>query len=227
MKVTAVIPAAGVGKRFSSGGKKQFFEIEGKPLFFYTLTAVANSYDFHEIIIGASLDDFDFVNELCSIAGIKNFRILQGGSERCETVNNCIMAAETEYVLIHDAVRPFITKDIVKETIKASKITGAAICAVPVRETLKKVDGGTVKKTVDRNNFVLSHTPQVFELKKLKVALRSSSENKIAVTDEAQAMELAGYSVKIVDSSPDNIKVTYIEDIAVVKSLVNKYFKDI
>lgn len=225
MKVTAVVPAAGIGKRFGGGVKKQFFSIFDKTILFYTLTALSRAYPFEEFILGGSPDDFDFMRSELDKTDIASYQLVKGGAERYETVYNCLKAVKTDYVLIHDAVRPFIKPETVNAVIEASKYTDAAICAVPVRDTLKHINGNIADKTVSRDEYILSHTPQVFRTDVIMRALESAEERGIAVTDEAQAMEVAGGSVRWVPSSPDNMKITYLDDMSVAENLISKYFE--
>lgn len=204
--------------------KKQFFTIFGNTVLYYTLTALNRAYPFDEFVLGGSPEDFGFLADQLSKAGIKNFCLVEGGAERYETVYNCLKAVKTDTVLIHDAVRPFVTRELVQSVIGAAKEQGAAICGIPVRDTLKKVSGTVIEKTVDRNEYVLSHTPQVFKTSVLKKAVENAGEYDIVVTDEAQAMELFSKKVSWVSSYPDNIKLTYTDDIGLAESLVTKYF---
>ncbi|ADD68133.1 2-C-methyl-D-erythritol 4-phosphate cytidylyltransferase [Denitrovibrio acetiphilus DSM 12809] len=224
MSVTAVIPAAGIGKRFASDVKKQFFAIFDNTVLYYTLTALNRAYPFQEFILGASPSDYEYIEHQLAMVGIENYRIVQGGSERFETVYNCIKVVRSDSVLIHDAVRPFITTELVHSVIDASLKTGSSICGLKVRDTLKKINGETVEGTVNRDEYILSHTPQVFRTSTLIKAVENASEFDIAVTDEAQAIELFRKKVAWVPSTPDNIKLTYTEDIAIAESLVQKYF---
>jgi len=224
LSLTAVIPAAGIGKRFSGDVKKQFFTIFDNTVLYYTLIALNRAYPFQEFILGASPSDFTFLEDQLSKAKITNYRIIEGGAERYETVYNCLKAVKTDMVLIHDAVRPFITEAVVQAVIDAANLHGAAICGLKVRDTLKRVDGGLIDKTVNRDEFILSHTPQVFKTSVLKKAAENTGEFDIVVTDEAQAMELYRKKVAWVDSTPDNIKLTYTEDITLAESLIRKYF---
>jgi len=224
LSLTAVIPAAGIGKRFSGDVKKQFFTIFDNTVLYYTLVALNRAYPFEEFILGASPSDFEYITNQLKLAGIENYRIIEGGAERYETVYNCLKAVKTDTVLIHDAVRPFITESIVTSVVEAGQKYGAAICGLKVRDTLKRVDGGVVAETVNRDDFVLSHTPQVFNTSILKKAVENAGEFDIVVTDEAQAMELFRQKVALVDSTPDNVKLTFTEDIGLAESLIRKYF---
>jgi len=224
LSITAVIPAAGIGKRFGGDVKKQFFTIFDNTVFYYTLTALKRAYPFQEFLMGASLSDFDHIKDQARMADITQYRIIEGGAERYETVYNCIKAVKTDMVLIHDAVRPFISPELVQSVIESASKSGAAICGLQVRDTLKKVNGEKIEKTVNRDEYILSHTPQVFKTTVLKKAIENAAEFDMAVTDEAQAMEMYRKGVSWVPSSPDNIKLTYSEDLSLAESLIRKYF---
>lgn len=223
MSVTAILPAAGVGKRFGGNVKKQFTEFNGQPVLYYSLKCLRDAYEFDEFIIGASEDDFEFIHKVASSLSIK-YRTVKGGDERWQTVFNCLLEVKSKHVLIHDAVRPFVPAEVVKDVIKAGQEHGAAICCVPVSETLKKVGEEGVVGTLDRSQYVLSHTPQVFDLVKLITAVSQSARMKINLTDESMAMEMAGNKVKFVPSTRENIKITYSADVDMVKSLMVKYY---
>lgn len=226
MSVTAVIPAAGVGKRFGGDVKKQFAEFDGRPVLYYSLKCLRDAFEFDEFLIGAGEDDFGTVKETADALGIK-YRIIKGGDERWKTVLNCLLEVRSTHVLIHDAVRPFVPAEVTRETIKTAEKSGACICCVPVRETLKRITPDGIEGTVDRNRYVLSHTPQVFELRRLLAAVMDASRQKLNLTDESMAMEMAGHMVKYVQSTPENIKITYSSDIELVKSLMSKYHGNI
>jgi 2-C-methyl-D-erythritol 4-phosphate cytidylyltransferase len=213
-----------VGKRFGTEVKKQYLQICGKPLLYYTLKALNRAYAFDEFIIGASPDDFDSLRQHAQLAGLKNYRLTEGGAERYETVYNCLKEVRSDMVLIHDAVRPFVTPELVQSVISAAREQGAAVCGLKVRDTLKKINGGLIEKTVSRDEYLLSHTPQVFKTSVLKKAVENAGEYDIVVTDEAQAMELYGKKVSWVESTPDNIKLTYQSDLQMMEYLIAKYF---
>jgi len=213
-----------MGKRFGGDVKKQFYQILDHTVLYYTLTAINKAYPFEEFILGGNPDDFEYLEGELIKAGIGNYRLVKGGAERYETVYNCLKAAKSEHVLIHDAVRPFIKPEVVVETISAGIESGAAICGVRVRDTLKRVSGSIISKTVNRDEYILSHTPQVFDSGLLRKALETLGEADILVTDEAQAMELYGQQVSWVDSSFDNVKITFMDDMEQTESLVRKYF---
>jgi 2-C-methyl-D-erythritol 4-phosphate cytidylyltransferase len=223
MRISAVIPAAGVGKRFSAKMKKQFFELNGKPILYYTLLALNKAYPFDEFIVGATADDFPVIEELAKEAGIANLQLSQGGAERVDTVLNAIQLATGDYVAVHDAVRPFVDKITVSNVINLAIKFGAAIPTLPARDTIKVVKDGYIEQTLDRDHIYMAHTPQVFNREQLIEAIMKAKADNIPLTDEASAFEYAGYRVKVSPSSPDNIKITQFEDIELAEVLLKKY----
>ncbi|MBZ4671977.1 MAG: ispD [Deferribacteraceae bacterium] len=220
--VSAIIPAAGIGKRFSDKEKKQFYLINDKPILYYTLKALKLSFPFIEYNIGAQKNDFEFIKNVCNDLDINNYKLVLGGKERFDTVFNCLCESSGKYVLIHDAVRPFITKEIVINCIEVAKKHSAAVCGVTPRDTVKQITNYMVDKTIERDKLILTHTPQVFEKKLLEKALIYQRENNIFITDEAMAIELIGYNVYITQSNFTNIKLTQAEDILYFKYLIEK-----
>lgn len=220
--VAAIIPSAGVGSRFSGGGKKQFFLLNGRPILYYTIRALAGAYDFDEFIIGAAKEDHDTVREIAAQAGVTDCVLAEGGKTRADTVRNALVVCGSSYALIHDAVRPFITKNMVKDAVDTAFIYEGAVCGIFSRDTVKLVEDGFVSKTLDRSKVFLAHTPQVFKTQKVLEALRNFRD----VTDEAAAYEKAGHKVKVCSSTPDNIKITVGCDIKIAEALTVEYFKD-
>ncbi|MGA1845819.1 2-C-methyl-D-erythritol 4-phosphate cytidylyltransferase [Deferribacter abyssi] len=220
-KIDIVIPAAGVGKRFGGTVKKQFYEIFGKPIFYYTLKHLKESYCFNNFIIGCKVDsDEIFIKNLLDELNIDNVTIVEGGKERFNTVFNCLLASNAEYVLIHDAVRPIVKKEVVRELVDKLGEYKGVICGLRIRDTVKIIENGIIKETVDREKLLLSHTPQGFDRFKLIEALRYVCDKGLKITDEAQALEMLGEKVGYVLSYPENIKITYKEDIAYIEAML-------
>jgi 2-C-methyl-D-erythritol 4-phosphate cytidylyltransferase len=230
MKVSAIIPAAGVGQRFDVGRKKQFFEFNAAgishPVLYYTLRALAESAVFTEFVIGASTEDADFIRSVALEAGISEYELLlsSGGIERMDTVFNAVSLASGDYVLIHDAVRPFVTADMIMRVIEAAKQDGGAICGIYSRDTVKRTQDGLVVDTIPRSEVFLAHTPQVFHKESLLEAMRLAKASGHIFTDEAAVFEHAGRRVRAVETSPDNIKLTVQADLEMISSLITKYF---
>ena len=222
-EITAIIPAAGIGKRFSSTGKKQFFEIDGKTILEYTLRSLS-AYPFDAFVIGAAPDDFERISEIASTAGIEGkLTLTAGGKERSDTVLACLKKVETPFVAVHDAVRPFISEALLRTVVNAAFAWGGAICALRAHDTVKRVKNGSVLTTIPRDEVYLAHTPQVFETEVLTAAIESAVQDGIILTDEASAYECAKRRVVVVDSTPDNIKVTEAADLTLAKALIEKY----
>lgn len=225
MKVALIIAAAGVGSRFSKDVKKQFYEIDNKPLLYYTIKKITSLYSFNEIILGIDKNDENIISEICKdVDENLSFKLVEGGLSRANTVYNCINESNSDIVLIHDAVRPFITKKIVDDVVNATIKFGGAIPAVKVRDTVKKVINNSICKTLNRDYIYLAHTPQGFNCHLIKESLKKALNDNIQITDEASAMEYCTKEVKVVDSNYDNIKITFSDDIQIVKVLKNKYF---
>jgi 2-C-methyl-D-erythritol 4-phosphate cytidylyltransferase len=215
MEIDVIIPAAGIGSRFSDKVKKQFFLINEKPVFYHTLKKLYNSYIFNKFLIGASKEDFNFIQGILTELNISNYELVIGGKERQDTVYNCLKKSNSDFVLIHDAVRPFVKKDVIVNTIEKAFECGAAICGLFVKDTVKYVHNNEILKTLDRNFIFLAHTPQVFKLEILKEAASLVKRKKLFITDESQAVEILGYKVEIVSSNQENIKITTKSDLTI------------
>ncbi len=222
--ISLIIPAAGIGKRFSSNIKKQFIEISEKPILFWTIRRLLKAYNFNEIIIGANKEDSDIIENIISDLNIEVPYILAtGGKERANTVINCIAKSNCDYVAIHDSVRPFVRDNVIKETINIAFEKGAAICALPIHDTIKKVEDNKIISTIPRNNLFLAHTPQVFKKDVIYFALNKAINDNILITDEAAACEYAGIHVAVTLSNYENIKITTPEDMSLVNIFKDKF----
>lgn len=224
MKVALIIAAAGIGKRFSDNIKKQFYEIDKKPILYWTIKKLISLYNFDEIIIGVNNNDIEFINGILSDFNVE-IKLVEGGDTRTKTVLNCVSCSCSDIVLIHDAVRPFITKKIVDNVIENAIKYDGAIPALKVRDTVKSVNDNFIKNTIDRELLYLAHTPQGFKRIEIKEAIEKSIKDNIEITDEASAMEYCNKKVVVVNSNYDNIKITFSDDIEIIEILKNKYFK--
>ncbi len=224
MRVALIIAAAGIGKRFSNNIKKQFYEIDNKPVIYWTLKKLTSLYKFSEIIIGIDNNDIEFVNRILSDFSF-NIKLVEGGDTRTKTVLNCISNSNSDIVLIHDAVRPFITKQIIDDVIDNAVKYDGAIPALKVRDTVKSVINNCINNTIDRELLYLAHTPQGFKRIEIKEAIEKSIKDNIEITDESSAMEYCNKKIVVVNSNYDNIKITFYEDIDIINILKNKYFK--
>lgn len=220
-KFWAVVPSAGVGRRMGAPIPKQYLEINNKTVIQYTLDSLLEHPDVSGLIMVMHPDD-NCWDEI-SLHPNKPLSIVDGGEERCHSVLNALeylleKADMNDWVLVHDAARPCLrAEDIDKLILQASDGIGG-ILAVPVRDTMKRSDNDNhICETVDRNQLWHALTPQMFRLGQLHDALKDALDNNKLVTDEASAMELAGYKPLLVEGHADNIKITRPEDLALAE----------
>ena len=224
-----IIPAAGLGTRMAPtpvGGKskkksspsKQFTELGGTPILIHTLRKFAAVEAVSEIWIALRENEIaGFRSQLESeVKDIKKkVELVVGGEHRQQSVENAlnaVAAGPDEIVLVHDAVRPFVTPEIIKEVIEAAQKYGAAIAGLPAVDTVKQVertaDGALVKATIPRASIVMAQTPQGFRYSVIKKAFDEASADGFLGTDEASLVERSGHEVAVVMGSPRNIKIT-------------------
>ena len=226
MKVIVIIPAAGLGTRMAGPGigkapAKQFTELNGAPVLIHTLRKFAETAGVSEIVIALRKQEADnFAPRLDKERFKKPVRIVEGGEHRQESVANALAAispAPDDLVLVHDAVRPFVDREIIDNVIEAVKKHGAAIAAVPAVDTIKQVDrtadGALVNATIPREHIVLVQTPQGFRFSVLKQAFDEAARDGFVGTDEASVVERMGHPVAVVMGSPRNIKITTPADL--------------
>ena len=217
MIVTAIIPAAGEGSRFRGAVRKQFIALDGLPILSHTLRALAASNALAAAIVVVPPGEESFGREALSLAAVElATEVVPGGRERQDSVYNGLLRAnpDTDLVLIHDGVRPFVSPGVVLATIEAAKECGAAVAAVPVTDTIKRVDAdGLVIDTPAREQLWAAQTPQVFRYSLLMQAHQSVRKRGILVTDDAALLEHLGVRVKVVRGSYENLKITSEDDL--------------
>ena len=208
-KVSAIIPAAGAGSRF--GGKKQFKNLNGEPLWAHTLKPFIESTLIDEIIFVVEEDSINTIKETkCFKLFLKEkeIKITKGGARRMDSVLSGIQVSKkmNDIVCIHDVARPFVKKSLINKTIEACENFDGAILATPAVDTIKNVENELIKQTLDRSQIWMAQTPQTFHKVSL---LKSYSENaNVDVTDESTLMELSGFSIKIIYGDNNNFKIT-------------------
>lgn len=216
-KFCALIMAAGSSSRM--GGKpKQFTVLEGKSVLLRSLQAFQDCDLVDKIIVVTKKEYFEQIKQQAKSGGItKLICVAQGGSSRMDSVKNGMeYIGDSKYVLVHDCARPLVTNKVICDVAAAAVECGAAICSVPVKDTVKKVDGnGMVCETVDRSSLVSVQTPQGFKAELLADALNKAGDLSL-YTDDASVVEAAGHTVKVVSGDYRNIKITTDEDIATV-----------
>ncbi|MCR5509139.1 MAG: 2-C-methyl-D-erythritol 4-phosphate cytidylyltransferase [Lachnospiraceae bacterium] len=228
-KCTAIVLAAGKGKRMETIVPKQFLLLDGNPLLYYSLKVFEDSF-IDDIVIVASEDYRDFIEtDIVWKYGITKVRcITEGGRERYDSVLSGLRAADCDYAFIHDGARPFIDAGILKRAYETVKSYGSAIVAMPVKDTIKTVDEkGVAVDTPDRSRLWQMQTPQVFRYKEIREAYETmisfvgDSPVGNRITDDAMVMERFGtLPVHVCEGSYRNIKVTTPEDMLIAKALV-------
>jgi 2-C-methyl-D-erythritol 4-phosphate cytidylyltransferase len=242
MKVVVIIPAAGLGTRMApmptGKGKqkkilsKQFTELRGTPILIHTLRKFAAVDAVNEIWIALRENEIaGFRERLGKEAkdGLKKrLELVVGGEHRQQSVEsalNAVAAAADDIVLVHDAVRPFVTLEIIQEVIEAAKKYGAAIAALPAVDTVKQVErtaeGALIKATIPRAGIVMAQTPQGFRYSVIKKAFDEASADGFMGTDEASLVERSGHDVAVVMGSPRNIKITAPADMELAEFYLN------
>lgn len=212
--VVAIIPAAGQGRRMGGETPKQYLPLEGRPLLWFTLAALERSPLIRALILVVRPEDHQFAGQLAS--GFAKVRCLvSGGGERGDSVRAGLEATTPEdgLVLVHDAVRPFVSLPLIERVVAAVREWGAAIPALPVRETIKVVGDGQVVETPRRSRLWAAQTPQGFRRSLLLEAFGRQGGGAPA-TDEAALVEGLGHPVRVVEGEVGNIKITTPEDLA-------------
>ncbi|MFT4577775.1 MAG: 2-C-methyl-D-erythritol 4-phosphate cytidylyltransferase [Nitrospinales bacterium] len=227
MSVCAVVPAGGAGTRMGGTVPKQFQELSGKPILYYTLKTLQNCGLISELILVVPEKEYDkaCVDWLGKPEIVT--KVVIGGEKRQDSVYNgfCEVSPQTEIVLVHDGVRPFLSHRMIQESVDVAREYGAAITAIPVHDTIKRVDAsGLVSQTVDREGLWRVQTPQVFRYELLQEAFKKANSEKFYGTDEGTLIEHLGKPVKVVEGSEQNIKITRPEDLGLSEIFISKAF---
>ncbi|MGD0885283.1 MAG: 2-C-methyl-D-erythritol 4-phosphate cytidylyltransferase [Thermodesulfovibrionales bacterium] len=224
-KVTAIIPAAGLGKRLGPGTNKPFYHLLDKPLIVWTLEALERISEIGEIIPVIKESDMEAsikIFEHCCFSKVK--RVAQGGKERQDSVYNGLKLLDkrTALVLIHDGVRPFVEATVIRKALGAIGTFDGVIAAVPLKDTIKEVAGDVVKQTLPRESLWAIQTPQVFRYDSLIRAYEGAMQEGFYSTDDSALVERMGGKVKIIMGSYTNVKITTPEDIPFAEFLLKK-----
>jgi 2-C-methyl-D-erythritol 4-phosphate cytidylyltransferase len=207
--------AAGASTRM--GTDKLWSELCGKPLISWPLRAFGASGAIDDLIVAVSEGTMERMERLLQELGI-HARLVVGGARRQDSVRSALeVTADSEWVVVHDGARPFLTTRLIDDGLSAAAVTGAAIAAVPVVDTVKQVANGEVRATLDREALWAVQTPQVFRTSLLIAAHAASS---VDVTDDAALVEALGTSVRVYMGSYDNVKVTTPVDLRVATALM-------
>lgn len=223
--VVALVPAGGLGLRMGGAVRKQFRLLGGVPLLVHSLRILQASPVIDAIVLAVPEADLAYCRS--DIVDAHRFskvvKVVAGGAERQDSVRNALAAVDprVEIVVVHDAVRPFLTDTMVRDVVAAARTHGAAIIALPMRDTVKQVGPDRIiERTVDRRPLWSAQTPQAFRRDWLEEAHRKAQAEGVAATDDAYLIEQMGRTVAVVDGSGDNIKVTRPEDLIIGEAIL-------
>jgi len=222
MKTFVIIPASGKGKRGDTATPKQYLRFHGKELIVYTLEVFQRNNLVDEIIIAAEPTYFTLLNKIAKDYNLtKISQLVEGGEERQDSVYNALKAIKAEdddLVAVHDAARPMLSDSILTKAINTAKEKGNALVCLKARDTLLK-GGQIVKEYIDRSEIYYVQTPQIFEYKDLKKAMKKAYEKNFIGTDESMLIKELGIDINIVEGSMLNFKVTTMTDIEMFEKL--------
>lgn len=229
-KIYIILPAGGSGTRFGNETKKQFLELNGESVLDLTIQKFLVLDSVAQIVVALPEEDFFRRGEVTSPKVWETQPSLQngklkyviGGATRAVSVKNAFLSLQDcdpdDVVLVHDAVRPLISKKVIERVISGVLETGAAIAAMPVKDTIKKVQGDTITETVDREQLRAAQTPQGARFSWFQKAFLACLDLS-QITDEAMLLENAGYPVQVVEGDPKNLKITTSFDLEVAKMI--------
>ncbi|GAE35302.1 2-C-methyl-D-erythritol 4-phosphate cytidylyltransferase [Halalkalibacter akibai] len=224
MEYSVVIPAAGQGKRMRAGKNKQFLELKGEPLIVHTLRLFDLDPLCRQIVLVANQDEIAIMQDIRKDYQIKKVcAVIEGGKERQDSVRNGLnFFREEQIVLVHDGARPFVTYDVINKLVRKAEEMGAAICAVPVKDTIKRVIDGVVIETQKREELWSVQTPQAFKWSLIIEAHEQANKENMIGTDDASLVEWIGKEVAIVEGDYQNIKLTTPEDLLFAEAILTE-----
>lgn len=223
--ISAIILAGGKGKRMNSKVSKQFIEIKGKPIIYYTIKKFNENKNIDNIVVVLPQDEVDYFKEnVLKKYTLKVDKIVIGGAERQDSVYNGLKSLEqdsVDIVLIHDGARPFISDRIIEEGINYAAVYGASAPGVMPKDTIKiKSEEGFSINTPKRETLMAIQTPQVFKFNEILRCHEKIKEDKILVTDDTMVVEQYGYNVYLYEGEYTNIKITTPEDLILGEKLI-------
>ena len=227
MKVVAVIPSAGVGKRMGTSTSKQYIHIDNRPILAQTLEKFEESQKVNEVyVVVSKKEERRCKKDIVERYNFKKIaKIVTGGIERQDSVKNGLDAvgSECDIVMIHDGIRPFVTSQLIDEAVSNTCLYDATVVAVPVKDTVKSISShGEIIETLEREKIWHAQTPQTFKYGIIKRAYQNAYDNNIYGTDDSYLVELLGIKVRIIRGTYENIKITTPEDLIVARA----FFKD-
>jgi 2-C-methyl-D-erythritol 4-phosphate cytidylyltransferase len=213
--IAVLIPAGGLGTRLGRRTPKQFLQVDGVTILARTLTHFVRHPGVRTIVVAAPAEHLVRTRRLVARAGRHPVEVVAGGANRQESVWLALQAApgDVDVVLVHDAVRPFIDRRLIDAVVAAATAHGAAICALPIAETVKRVHDAVVESTLDRSGLWAVQTPQAFRTALLREAHDKARREGVVATDDAMLVEWLGVPVRVVPGLAGNVKITTPEDL--------------
>ena len=226
-RIAAILPAAGLGTRMGAETPKQFLELDGVPIVILSLRSIASCELVTDIIVATRGDGVARLEERIRQETFKQkVGVVRGGDSRQDSVAQALqlVSNDTEIVLVHDAVRPFVTREQITRVIEEARKCRAAILGIPAMDTVKEVkraslpeDVALITATIPRERIVLAQTPQAFDTKLLKEAFARAQADGVNASDEAGLIERLGYDVHVVLGSERNMKITKPADMELAR----------
>ena len=220
-----MLVAAGTGTRLGTDTPKQFRELCGQPLYYWSLMVMGRSDLIKEVVLVVPMSKVSEIRQEVLVWRLgKKIRVIGGGAVRQESVwcgltELCNSADSGDIVVVHDAARPFLTLDVLDRVVRSAQHWGAAVACVPATDTVKIARGGKVKETLSRSGLVQAQTPQAARYDWFMQAHSRARESGHATTDDAHLLEVAGYDVQLVEGSSFNFKLTRPDDFVLAKAL--------
>ncbi len=224
MAYQVIIPAAGQGKRMKAGKNKVLLELESLPVLIHTLKVFQMDDQCEGIFLAIQQQDEAEMKAIMLENKISKVKaMVPGGRERQHSIYNALQHVKKEgIILVHDAARPFINQGLIHSLLEAADLKGAAVLAVPVKDTVKKAVENIVTETVERTSLWAVQTPQAFRFSILQASYQKAEEDQFVGTDDASLVERLGYDVVIVEGDYDNIKLTTPEDLFFAEAIIRK-----
>lgn len=230
MTVSAIIVAGGKGIRMGAAVRKQYMLLAGRPIVCLTVEVFDACSCIDDIFLVVPPDDLGVCAEkwMASMTLHKKIHLVAGGVERQDSVYRGIQAVgyACDVVVIHDAVRPFVSLRMIESCVAEARSSGACIIGMPAMETAKQVNSGEIERTLDRNTIWLAQTPQAFNFDLIRAAHETARSDRFMGTDDAMLVERLGRKVRILPGSRLNIKITTPEDLALAEGIIHQISSD-
>ena len=226
-RLAVIIPAAGSGSRMGTHTPKPFLTLNGKTILEHTISAFAKVDEVVDIRIATSVDWFDQVEAILNkfADDVESASVIEGGDERQHSIFNALQSLDNsiDLIAVHDAVRPFVSAELIRKCAHRASEVGGAIVAVPAKDTIKKLgDGFEISETPDRSKLWQAQTPQVFRADLLLEAYIKAREDDFLGTDDASLVERIGGVVEVIEGDRKNLKITYPIDLKVAGLILNE-----